>query len=417
MNLKVFLVCVFILISIPSHADGESEVLSPGETSPMDFDEKSFSFSEGCGNAQAQLSQGRIDLIFEDLVAGGLFPASRTCQFITAIDVPIGWQLELSSTASAAGLFGGRGVVSLRHAMAGFPRDPISKEFDGSDEFQIGSSYKVFGEAECGKRFEVKTEITMLVHDAESYAQVGTVEMNGQFRHLSGELIECGCPDGSIEIDGVCYDPDGNCDQYDATNSQICNNPDDNLKCDWIPEGYGDAQLENTCVSTCPAGAFEIDGVCYARNGSCEQYNSTNSNTCNNSNDNLSCDWIPEGYGNSQLENTCVSACPSDAIVISGVCYARNGSCGQYNATNTETCNNPDDNLSCDWIPESYPDSQLKNTCVSACPSGAIELEGQCYSKNGVCSQYNGTNSDVCNNNKDNLLCDWNQQTQVCYPE
>ncbi len=44
-------------------------------------------------------------------------------------------------------------------------------------------------------------------------------------------------------------------------------------------------------------------------------------------------------------------------------------------------------------------------------------FNGHCYEKDGPCSQYNYTNKFTCNNCKDNIQCDWNSHTNVCYPE
>lgn len=44
-------------------------------------------------------------------------------------------------------------------------------------------------------------------------------------------------------------------------------------------------------------------------------------------------------------------------------------------------------------------------------------VNGRCYDKKGSCSQYNYTNKWTCNNGKDDLQCDWNSRTNVCYTE
>ncbi|MEM9101609.1 MAG: hypothetical protein AAGB12_04745 [Pseudomonadota bacterium] len=244
------------------------------------------------------------------------------------------------------------------------------------------------------------------------------------------------CPQGYIELDGICYEEQGSCTQYNNTDSDTCNNGKDDLKCDWIPAANTDLpELANTCTDTCPAGmesdgdvcqvidnscpaetSFEVDGVCYPKDGSCSQYNDTNAGLCNTNKDNLSCDWI-ENHSNATLEKTCVTQCPEGAFELDGICYETEGSCSQYDGTSSDTCNNTDDELSCDWMPVNYETGFEANLCVSECPSGSVVVDGNCYQRYGSCSQYNNTNDDTCNNGEDSLYCNWDSDTKICSNE
>ncbi len=233
--------------------------------------------------------------------------------------------------------------------------------------------------------------------------------------NLAGTCV-AECPSDAFKLDGQCFKHNGSCGQFNGTNSTTCNNQTDGIDCDWIPATYDDSDLAGTCVTQCPSDSFELDGQCFKNNDSCDQFNGTNSATCNNPNDNLSCDWIPSTYGDPNLTNTCVDTCPSDAFKIDGQCYQYNGNCSQYNGTNTDTCNNQEDSFPCDWIPDTYGDRNLANTCVDTCPSDAFKINGQCYQHQGKCSQYNGTDSKTCKNRQDSMACDWNSHTKVCSP-
>lgn len=225
---------------------------------------------------------------------------------------------------------------------------------------------------------------------------------------------ECGL-NGTFELDGQCYEEAGSCSQYNGTNTNTCNNDFDVIGCEWIPNTHSDVTRQNTCASSCPSGTFAIDGSCYEVGGSCSQFNQTNSDLCNTGEDEVGCDWIPGSHSTLSLANTCASSCPDGTFKIDGVCYEEGGSCSQFNGTNDDTCNTTNDNVSCDWNASSnvcYSPEQ--NICSD---SDSFEINGVCYLRDGFCSQYNGTDDSTCNTGLDSLYCDWNSSTDTCTEE
>lgn len=97
-------------------------------------------------------------------------------------------------------------------------------------------------------------------------------------------------------------------------------------------------------------------------------------------------------------------------------CFDKHGHCGQYNYTDSKTCNSGHDNLQCDW-------DHSSRTCYSSGhDSGGhqdkwwSEKYNRWYDKKGHCGQYSYTDSNTCNTGKDYLQCDWNHHDSTCYP-
>lgn len=100
--------------------------------------------------------------------------------------------------------------------------------------------------------------------------------------------------------------------------------------------------------------------------------------------------------------------CSQDEIAFGGQCRPLARHCSGYDRTDSNVCNNGKDSLQCDWVPASQ-------RCVSQCPQGHFSMDGQCYKIAQHCSEYNGTSNKVCNNGHDALQCDWNSQKRSCF--
>lgn len=98
-----------------------------------------------------------------------------------------------------------------------------------------------------------------------------------------------------------CFEKYSSCSQYNYLDPLTCNSGKDNLQCDW-------SRSSRTCYAEGgnggPGGGSNnhdqewwstIYNRWYPKNGSCEQYNGTNYLTCNNSKDNLQCQWNSRG--------------------------------------------------------------------------------------------------------------------------
>ena len=101
-------------------------------------------------------------------------------------------------------------------------------------------------------------------------------------------------------------------------------------------------------------------------------------------------------------------------------CYDVYGKCSQYNHTDSKTCNSPKDKIRCDWNHRDrscYPEKRhgghdRKHRCQ---PGEWMSENGRCWNKRSSCSQYNYTNSKICNSRKDRMSCDWDHSSRTCY--
>ncbi len=266
-------------------------------------------------------------------------------------------------------------------------------------------------------QFEMDDQCFNLGMQCSAYDGIGSKVCHNTFDNLScvwdgsNNTCKTSCGSNQYEHEGVCYNLASQCSQYDGTNTQVCNNGSDNLLCDWD-------DATKTCYQECRGDWFEAsNGECYYKYGQCSQYNDTSVEICNTGEDNLLCDLISFSDSNPSVAGTCVSSCPSDYFSLDGYCFKESGSCSQYNNTSMEICNTGEDNLSCDFIPFNDANGSVAGTCVSSCPSGYFSLNGYCFAATASCSQYNGTDSDTCNTGLDNMMCDWNASTKVCYEE
>lgn len=97
-------------------------------------------------------------------------------------------------------------------------------------------------------------------------------------------------------------------------------------------------------------------------------------------------------------------------------CFAKAGSCQQYDFTDSKTCNSGNDQMQCDWNP-SHGGSCYSSGGHSGSEGGDqwwSSIYNKWFPKNGSCEQYNYTNLLTCNNSKDNLQCDWNKRSNTC---
>ena len=419
---------------------------------------------------------GTFDLLFDDFnvtTKNNVDFASASCLLEVPVVVPANLKVALKKV-SIAGLTvvpnGGRSTASITYFLNG-RESTLIEAFEATRSFaithtqQLGDEYSNCGSGNAivSTRFDITASKTS-ANAGNTFMDLssGSGRIQYSLDYQDCEPDPDTCTDGQFKLDGTCYNIGNQCSDYHKTKSKVCNNGYDELSCDWDVERklcYSECLVDQfkyngncydkasvcseyngthtnicnngsdsiqcnwissnqTCVADCSShSTFEIDGQCYHKNGDCSQYNGVNVNTCNNSLDNLQCDWISANFGDSHLANTCVPKCPAGSFELDGQCFKTKGNCSQYNGTSSDICNNGQDNLSCDWIPAAFDDIDLAGTCVAQCPPGSFVRAGNCYQYDGSCSQYNGTDSDTCNNSKDNLLCDWNQPKRTCYPE
>ena len=98
-------------------------------------------------------------------------------------------------------------------------------------------------------------------------------------------------------------------------------------------------------------------------------------------------------------------------------CFKKKGHCDQYNYTDSRTCNTSKDNLRCDWHKKSR--TCYAEDGHNQCPKGYwySNKYNTCFKKKNRCKQYNGTDYGTCNTSKDHMRCDWHKQSRTCYRE
>ena len=97
-----------------------------------------------------------------------------------------------------------------------------------------------------------------------------------------------------------------------------------------------------------------------------------------------------------------------------GRCFDKYGKCWQYNDTDKHTCNSPKDKLSCEW--DHYQETcrpEHKTKCGH--DEWYSSKYKKCYKKRGHCGQYNYTDSQTCNSGHDHMQCEWDRYDRVCY--
>ena len=98
-------------------------------------------------------------------------------------------------------------------------------------------------------------------------------------------------------------------------------------------------------------------------------------------------------------------------------CFDKYGKCWQYNDTDHNTCNSSNDKLKCDWDHKDqtcYPEMGGGH-----CQKGEwySKKYDRCFKKKGHCGQYSHTDQRTCNTGSDHMRCDWNKHSRQCYPE
>lgn len=144
----------------------------------------------------------------------------------------------------------------------------------------------------------------------------------------------------------ICFDKDGRCNQYDYTDHRTCNSGRDNLRCDWDSE-FQVCEPEN---GRCASGDWYSSKyhTCFEKEGWCDQYDFTDSKTCNTNKDKLRCDWdrrTKRCYAEEE------SFCERDEWYSPryDACFVKTGPCSQYDFTDSQTCNTGKDHIRCDW--------------------------------------------------------------------
>lgn len=153
--------------------------------------------------------------------------------------------------------------------------------------------------------------------------------------------------------------------------------------------------------------------ICFDKDGRCDQYNFTDSETCNSGQDNIRCDWDSEfRVCYPEKEHCSPSAWYSERF---DRCFDKHGCCDQYDYTDSQTCNSGHDALLCDWDPHT---GLCRPEQAARCDAGQwySQAHDRCFDKNGPCIQYHRTDAETCHNAEDNIRCRWNPHRLHCLP-
>lgn len=145
----------------------------------------------------------------------------------------------------------------------------------------------------------------------------------------------------------ACFEIRGECEQYDETDHKTCNTSRDKMLCDWLPE-------QDRCIPEdhdereCDSDEWyskEYD-MCFEKRGSCDQYDDTDHKTCSTRKDKMKCEWDRK-----KRECNEKRRCAKDEWYSKKYdrCFEKSGSCNQYDDTDSKTCNSSKDSMRCDW--------------------------------------------------------------------